>query len=125
MYPKRKPVSRKKFQAGWIYALADPDSTMLKIGYTKNSRWYRCRQWSQKQGDGKPFEVVYEAYFNRASRIEKKIHSMLADHRIESEYFKITADEFKYFIRYNFKPINYLGLIRKAMETLRMPKCVN
>ena len=65
--------------AGYVYVLMNPSlEGMVKVGKTSRSAEERAKELSQATGVPTPFIVVYKKYCKHCSKVEQKVHALLA-----------------------------------------------
>lgn len=77
--------------AGYVYILINKSlDGLIKIGSTTLGAEERARQLSSSTGVPTPFMVAYEIYVDNSTKLEKQIHNMLDEFRVNPnrEFFK-------------------------------------
>ena len=77
--------------SGFVYIMInDSYNGLIKIGRTTFSAEERAKQLSSDSGVPTPFRVAYQVFVDNCEDVEKKIHTELADYRINPnrEFFK-------------------------------------
>lgn len=81
---------------GYVYILEnDSMSGLIKIGKTSHNSSERARELSGTTGVPTPFKVVFEFRSKEYEKLEREMHSRLADYRVTSnrEFFKYPVDK--------------------------------
>lgn len=77
--------------AGYVYILINKSlDGLIKIGSTTLGAEERARQLSSSTGVPTPFMVAYEIYVDNSTKLEKQIHNLLDEFRVNPnrEFFK-------------------------------------
>jgi uncharacterized protein YueI len=85
----------KKMSDEYIYILTNPYMPgIIKIGKTTTSVEQRVRELSQDTGVPAPFETHYAAKVSDCSYVEKKLHGIFGDRRINPnrEFFDVSPE---------------------------------
>lgn len=83
-------------RAGWVYILQNPAlaENYLKIGRTTRLPEERARELSASTGVPVPFEVAYSERVNNCFRVEREVHELLRQYRVNDsrEFFNVPVD---------------------------------
>ena len=87
---------KSKLADGWIYMMSNPAMPgIVKIGMTTTSPEQRCKELSSSTSVPIPFELVVAYHVSDPSHVERAVHEILRDKRVNSnrEFFKATVQE--------------------------------
>jgi hypothetical protein len=78
-------MSRIKYNDGWIYAVGEDNTPLVKIGYT---HWVQCRLYGLRSRLKVPLTLLASVYVERCvPQVERHVHALLGAERIEGEWF--------------------------------------
>jgi hypothetical protein len=99
------------------YMVEKPFTNRVKIGYTRNNITLKNRLSQLQIGNPTKLEIIGVMDGNYV--MERKLHKILSDYRLESEWFEMCEPLCKYI---NSKTKSWsLDLILESKETFKLP----
>lgn len=84
-------------KSGYIYVLSNPSfqKGVVKIGFTTRNPEGRMHELHQGSGVPTPFKLEYAEYVDKCSLVEREIHIILAEFRVnpKREFFKVSVSD--------------------------------